>query len=515
MVRDKLPNGEYILEMQHITKDFSGVKALEDVTFRVKRGEVHALVGENGAGKSTLMKIMSGVYPKGTYTGKIILDGEEKQFSNIKNSEKSGIVIIYQELGLIHSMTICENVFLGNEIINNGYIDWNAQFIRCRELLKQVKLEEEIQTVVGNLGTGKQQLIEIAKALSKDVKILILDEPTASLTEEDSKNLLKLIGSLKEEGITCIFISHKLSEVMSIADTITVLRDGKTVISKQKSEMTQAAMVSYMVGRELVELYPRQEHTIGEVYFEVEGLSVDNPENPNKKLLDNVNIKVRKGEIVGIAGLMGAGRTEMALAVYGALSAKAKGNLIIEGTKFKLMSNPSQAIKHGIGYVTEDRKENGLVLSNDIKTNLTISSLDKMLKNGIINSNLENKKAKESIEQFNVKASSMFQTVGNLSGGNQQKVVLGKTIMAEPKILFLDEPTRGIDVGSKYEIYQLINKLLMQGISIVVISSELPEVIGISDRIYVMCEGRIAGELDFSKDEITQEKLLKLMAGGE
>ncbi|MDC7288442.1 xylose ABC transporter ATP-binding protein [Blautia schinkii] len=505
---------EYILEMQHITKEFPGVKALDDVNFCVKKGEIHALVGENGAGKSTLMKIMSGVYPHGSYSGDIRLSGEIQKYSSIKDSEKAGVTIIYQELGLVHSMNVCENIFLGNEIMRNGRIDWDQQFRLASKALRDVKLDIDPYVEVGGLGTGVQQLIEIAKALSKNVKLLILDEPTASLTEEDSENLLNLMKDLKNKGITCIFISHKLKEVFSICDTITVLRDGKTVVTKPASEMKEEELITYMVGRELKELFPRQKHTPGQTVLEIHDWSAENPNNPEKKLLNNINISIRKGEILGIAGLMGAGRTELALSIYGALDAKVTGELVLNGKKFKPFTAPKQAIKEGIGYLSEDRKRYGLVLSSSIITNMSLASLDKLTKGGVIDRDLEVSKANESVKKYHVKTPSIYQLAENLSGGNQQKVLLAKSILAEPAVLILDEPTRGIDVGAKYEIYQLMNELVEQGICVVMISSELPEVIGISDRIYIMHEGCVSGELEIEKDIVTQDKLLYFMAGG-
>lgn len=506
---------DYILQMEHITKTFPGVKALDDVNFKVKRGEIHSLVGENGAGKSTLMKVLSGVYPRGTYEGKMLIEGKEQQFQGIKDSERAGVAIIYQELGLVRSMNVCENVFLGNEKKKGKFIDWNYQYRRTRELLNEVSLDVNPDVQVGMLGTGKQQLIEIAKALSKDVKILILDEPTSSLTEKDTDNLLELLKKLKERGITCIYISHKLNEVFRISDSITILRDGKTIATKSAAEMTVQEIIASMVGRELTDRFPRKDHTAGEEVLEVRDWTVENPENPEKPILNHVNFKARKGEILGIAGLMGAGRTELAMSIIGAFETKARGKLYLNGKEIKHMNHPKEAIKAGIAYLSEDRKRYGLVLDYDIKTNITLSSLDKLKKNGVIDINLEKRKTKEYIEKLGVKTPSMFQLAKNLSGGNQQKVVVAKALLTEPKVLILDEPTRGIDVGAKYEIYQLMNELVDQGISIVMISSELPEIIGMSDRIYVMCEGRIQGELDCRTDNISQEEILYYAAGGK
>lgn len=506
---------EYILEMKDITKEFPGVKALDHVTFCVKPGEIHALAGENGAGKSTLMKVMSGVYPFGTYSGDIVVEGRVQKYKNTKESEHAGIAIIYQELDLIQSMNVCENIFLGNEIMKNGHIDWDEQYKRTFELLKKVRLDIDPREEVGRFGTGVQQLIEIAKALSKDVKILILDEPTASLTEKDSDNLLQLMQELKNDGIACIFISHKLKEIFRIADNVTILRDGQTIVTKPVSEMTTDALINYMVGREMTNLFPRVKHTPGETVLETKDWYVENPKNPEKPILNHINMKVRRGEILGIAGLMGAGRTELALSIYGEYSARAQGTLLLNGKEYKPFRASKEAIKHGIGYLSEDRKLFGLVLTQDIRTNMSLASLDKITEHGKINGDKEIARSYEYVDKFRIKTPSIYQITENLSGGNQQKVALAKSILADPQVLILDEPTRGIDVGAKYEIYELMNQLVEQGICIIMISSELPEVIGMSDRIYVMHEGKITGELEFGKDEISQERLLLYMAGGE
>lgn len=508
---------EYVLKMENITKQFPGVKALDDVTFEVKRGEIHALVGENGAGKSTLMKIMSGVYRHGTFDGNIYVNGEKRRFETINDSEATGVVIIYQELGLVQTMNVCENIYLGHEIKRRGVINWDEQYRTTNKLLKEVKLGADVKgtSEVGTLGTGKQQLIEIAKALSKNVRVLILDEPTASLTERDSENLLNLLFELKGRGITCVFISHKLNEVMKIADTITVLRDGQSIVTLPKSEMSEDRMIAYMVGREMSERFPRVPHVAGEVALELRDWTAPHPEYKHRNLLDHIDFIARKGEIVGIAGLMGAGRTELALSVYGALKAHVKGQLFLSGKEYKPFREPKEAIKNGVGYLSEDRKRYGLVLTSDIRTNTTLASLDKISNRWIINRDEEVRRTNESVRKYLIKTPSIYQQAQNLSGGNQQKVALAKTILTEPKVLFLDEPTRGIDVGAKYEIYQLMNRLVDDGYCIIMISSELPEVIGMSDRIYTMHEGKITRELDANTDEITQEKLLYFMAGGK
>lgn len=427
------------------------------------------------------------------------------------------MVIIYQELGLVQTMNVCENIYLGHEIKRRRIINWDEQYRISNQLIEEVKLGADVHatTEVGTLGTGKQQLIEIAKALSKNVQVLILDEPTASLTEKDSENLLELLFELKERGITCVFISHKLNEVMRIADTITVLRDGQSVVTMPKSEMSESSMIAYMVGREMSERFPRVPHTPTDVVLELQDWTAPHPEYKHRNLLDHIDFVARRGEIVGIAGLMGAGRTELALSVYGALNARVSGTMILEGKKRKPFREPKEAIRNGIGYLSEDRKRFGLVLTSDIRVNTTLASLDKISHRWIINRDEDVRRANESVRRYMIKTPSIYQTTQNLSGGNQQKVALAQTILTEPRVLFLDEPTRGIDVGAKYEIYQLMNKLVDDGYCIVMISSELPEVIGMSDRIYTMHEGKITSELVAGKDEITQEKLLYYMAGGK
>lgn len=508
---------DYILEMKNVTKTFPGVKALDDVTFRVKRGEIHALVGENGAGKSTLMKVLSGVHPYGSYTGDVIVNGKTANYATIRDSETDGVAIIYQELGLVGTLTVCENIFLGHEIVEKEKINWEKEKIRSAELLKEINLDLSPDTVVETLGTGKQQLIEIAKALNKNVSILILDEPTSSLTEVDSANLLELLRQLKKSGITCIYISHKLNEVMSISDTITVLRDGKTIATRPAADYTEATLIAEMVGRTMENSYPKAEkHNIGEVALRIKDWTVPNKKNREKLLLDHVNIDVRQGEIVGLAGLMGAGRTELAMSIIGLLGTEpTEGTLVLPDKEINGFKNPHAAIQDGVVYISEDRKRYGLVLSSDVKTNISLASLRKISHLGVINGDLEVKRAKESVDDLRIKTPSIMQLVKNLSGGNQQKVVIAKALMTEPKVLILDEPTRGIDVGAKYEIYQLMQRLAYEGMAVIMISSELPEVIGMSDRIFVMSEGKISAELVAGVDEINQERILSYAAGGQ
>jgi D-xylose transport system ATP-binding protein len=503
--------GEYILEMKNIVKEFPGVRALDNVNFKVKKGEVHALVGENGAGKSTLMKILSGVYPYGTYKGKILINGKEQRFSNTKDSEMAGVGIVYQELTLVKQMNICENIFLGNEFEKMGIINWNKAMSETKKLLKEVGLTESPDTKVINLGIGKQQLVEIAKALSKNIKILILDEPTAALNEDDTENLLNIIRKLKKEGISCIYISHKLKEVKAIADTITILRDGKTIATYTNDEkVTQDKIITGMVGREINQIFPRKEHFPGDVILEVRNWTVYNPELPDRKIIDNVNFKARKGEILGIAGLMGSGRTELMMSLFGAYGIKKSGKVYIDGEEVSI-KEPSEAIDKGLCYLSEDRKKSGLVLMMDVKENITLASLKKISGLMGINDNEEIRVSNYYVDTLKIKTPSIEQKTRNLSGGNQQKVVIAKWLMAEPKVLILDEPTRGIDVGAKYEIYNIMNDLVDKGVSIIMISSELPEVLGMSDRILVIHEGKITAELDYR--EADQEKVMYYATG--
>jgi putative multiple sugar transport system ATP-binding protein len=502
---------EYILEMRNITKEFPGVKALDQVNLQVADGEIHALCGENGAGKSTLMKVLSGVYPHGTYTGDILFKGNVCEFKDIKQSENKGIVIIHQELALIPELSIAENIFLGNEQARKGIINWNETTVKTLELLRKVGLSESPHALVSNIGVGKQQLVEIAKALSKEVKLLILDEPTAALNERDSENLLRLLLEFKKQGISSIIISHKLNEVTSISDSITILRDGQTIetLDVKESGISEDRIIKGMVGRDLTNRYPAREPEIGEVMFEVKDWEVYHPLHAERKVIDQASLNIRRGEIVGIAGLMGAGRTELAMSIFGKSYGKnISGSLFKDGKEIQL-KDISSAIKNGLAYVTEDRKNYGLVLIDDIKSNISLASLKKISRNLVIQDHEEYKEAEGFRRKMNIKTPSVLQKTNNLSGGNQQKVVLSKWIFSEPDILILDEPTRGIDVGAKYEIYMIINQLAADGKGILLISSELPELLGMCDRIYVMNEGQITGELD--KSEANQESIMRYM----
>jgi putative multiple sugar transport system ATP-binding protein len=499
-----------ILEMRSITKTFPGVKALQDVTLTVGRGEIHAICGENGAGKSTLMNVLSGVYPHGSYEGDIVFEGETMAFGNIRDSEAKGIVIIHQELTLSPYLSIAENIFLNNEIKGkNRLIDWNKTNQEAVALLERVGLRESPTTPVMQLGVGKQQLVEIAKALSKRVKLLILDEPTAALNDEDSAHLLGLIRSLQGEGISSIIISHKLNEIKKIGDAVTVIRDGRVIETIAKDDVTEDRMIQDMVGRDLEHRYPDHTPSIGEEILRVEDWTAYHPQDTTRVMVDHVNITVNRGEIVGIAGLMGAGRTEFAMSLFGrSYGSRISGKVYLHGKEIKTRT-VSEAIAGGLAYATEDRKNYGLNLLEDIKRNISMASLDKLTRYGLVDDNKEYAVADKYRKSMNIKAPSVLSNTGQLSGGNQQKVVLSKWIYADPEVLILDEPTRGIDVGAKYEIYTIINRLASEGKGIIVISSELPELIGTCDRIYTLAEGRITGELPIA--QATPEALIKLM----
>lgn len=501
----------YILEMKGITKEFPGVKALDDVGFKVRQGEIHCLVGENGAGKSTLMKVLSGVYPFGTYRGEIVINGEIQQFRHISDSERQGIAIIYQELALFPELSVYENIFMGHEIMNGIVIDWNETILQASKVLERVGLNLDPATKIKDLGVGQRQLVEIAKALSKDVHLLILDEPTAALNEDDSENLLNLLRELKEQGVTSIMISHKLKEVVSIADTITVLRDGKVVCSldAQERQIGEQEIIRHMVGREIENIYPKRDGIEpGEVIFELKNWSVTD-RTSRREILHSVNLQVRRGEIVALAGLMGAGRTELALSLFGNLSGYeiTSGEMYLNGKQVKFR-HPSEAIAQGMAYVTEDRKANGLILIQDVKFNISLPALSKLAHGLVVNEHEEIITANEYRESLDIRTPSVQTMVGTLSGGNQQKTSLAKWLFAEPSLLILDEPTRGIDVGAKFEIYTLMNRLVEQGMSIIMISSELLEVLGMSDRLYIMSEGTITGEL--AVEDATEEKVMAM-----
>ncbi|MER7282906.1 multiple monosaccharide ABC transporter ATP-binding protein [Dactylosporangium sp. NPDC000244] len=500
-----------LLEMRSITKEFPGVKALSDVNLVVREGEIHAICGENGAGKSTLMKVLSGVYPYGSYSGQIFYQGSESRFNNIRSSEKAGIVIIHQELALVPHMSITENLFLGNEPRRNGAYDWKGANRRAHELLAQVGLRDDPDTLIKDIGVGKQQLVEIAKAFAKDVKLLILDEPTAALNENDSKHLLDLLREFKRQGITSIMISHKLNEIEEIADSITILRDGKTVETLEVGAegVNEDRIVRGMVGRDLESRFPDHTPNIGEVFFEVRNWTVRHPISADRLVCKNSSFNVRRGEIVGFAGLMGAGRTELAMSLFGrSYGVYQSGQIFKDGQEIQLKS-VAEAISHGLAYVSEDRKSIGLNLLDDIKTSMVAAKLSKITRHGVIDEVAEHKAAEEYRKALRVKAPTVDEGVTKLSGGNQQKVVLAKWMFTDPDLLILDEPTRGIDVGAKYEIYGIIQRLADQGKGVIVISSELPELLGLCDRIYTVFEGNITGEVP--RSEANPELLMKQM----
>jgi len=509
-----LPQGDgymekILLEMNGIVKTFPGVKALNNVNLKVMEGEIHALCGENGAGKSTLMSVLSGIYPHGTYDGDIMFDGQVCHFKGIRDSEKLGIVIIHQELALVPYLSIAENMFLGNEKHWNGVVEWNTTMTQAIKYLKRVGLDENPLTLVKNIGVGKQQLVEIAKALAKDVKLLILDEPTAALNDEDSGNLLRLLIELKAEGVTSIIISHKLNEIEQIADSITVIRDGMMIetLDNKTDPISEDRIIQGMVGRELTDRFPKRISSIGDVCFEIKDWSVYDPYDSEKQVIKNASITMRRGEVVGLAGLMGAGRTELAMSVFGkAYGQKISGTLVKDG-KTIVLNSTAVAIENKLAYVTEDRKDAGLILMDDIKRNISLASLKKLSTAMVIDENLEIQVAEDYSKKLNIKSSGVLQKTGNLSGGNQQKVILSRWIYTDPDILILDEPTRGIDVGAKYEIYNIINQLAAEDKSILMISSEMSELLGMCDRVYVMCEGRIVGEL--SGNDVSQENIMK------
>ena len=497
-----------ILEMRGITKTFPGVNALDNVNLTVKAGEIHALVGENGAGKSTLMKVLSGVYPHGSYSGDIYYEGEERRFRGIADSEKLGIIIIHQELALIPLLSIAENIFLGNEQAEYGIIDWSAAFSRTKELLKVVGLNESPDTLVTNLGLGKQQLVEIAKALAKKVRLLILDEPTASLNEKDSDALLALLLQFKAQGIASILISHKLNEISKVADAITVLRDGGTVetLDCRAEEISEDRIIRGMVGRAMADRYPKRVSRIGETIFQVENWSAYHPIHTSVQVVKGIDLHIRRGEVVGIAGLMGAGRTEFAMSLFGrSYGQNISGRALLHGKPVDV-STVERAVSNGIAYATEDRKTYGLVLDEDIRKNVTLANLEGVSSNLVIDDIRELAVANDFRNRLRIRSSNVFQQAVNLSGGNQQKVVLSKWLFSDPEILILDEPTRGIDVGAKYEIYTIINELVDAGKGVLMISSEMPELLGMCDRIYVMNEGSLIAEFDAA--EASQEKIM-------
>ncbi len=499
-----------LLEMREITKTFPGVRALDGVTFDLRAGEFHALVGENGAGKSTLMKVLGGVYPHGSYGGEIVLDGEVRRFQSVRDSEAAGIAVIFQELSLVKDLSIAENIFLGREPRRFGVIRWEELYSRAQQLLDDLHLNVDPRTPVGQLGIGQQQLVEIAKALSQQARILVLDEPTAALTDAEVETLFHLLDKLRGRGVGMIYISHKLDEVFRMGDRITVLRDGRTVGTEAASALDEARVIARMVGREVGDIFPVAQHERGEVVFEVRNMTVEDPNVRGKLLVKGVSFAVRRGEVLGVAGLMGAGRSDLLMAVFGAHLGRTSGEIYVEGKRVQV-TRPADAIAYGIGFVTEDRKRFGLVLEQTILRNMTLAGLSRLSGRFVTNEESEAEAGERAMTDLRVKANSVFTVAGTLSGGNQQKVVLAKWLLTNPRVLFLDEPTRGIDVGAKQEIYAQINRLAEAGLAIILVSSELPEVLGLSDRVLVLHEGRLTGE--FKRTEATPESVMACATG--
>jgi D-xylose transport system ATP-binding protein len=498
------------LEAHHLTKIFPGVKALDDVSLTVQRAEIHALCGENGAGKSTLIKILSGVYPHGAYSGEFFLEGMAGHFRNIREAEQAGIAVIYQELALVKEMTIGENIFLGQEPKRLGLVDWNTLYFRAGQLLEELGLHLNPRTPIKNLGIGQQQLVEIAKALSKNARLLILDEPSAALTEKEAQILMRLLRQLRERGVTCIYISHKIGEVLSIADCVTVLRDGKSVGTAAIKELDEHKLVALMVGRELSDFYPFQPSQPSQAVLEITGLTLYEPGNDHRAVIKNASFQIRRGEILGISGLMGAGRTELLMGIFGVWPGRRQGKIFLNGQALPIRQ-PQDAIRAGLGLMSEDRKRFGLVLQHGVAKNITLASLRKIAPKNILDENFEVRFSHRLVDELGIRAPSIHHEVSALSGGNQQKVVLAKWLLTEPAVLFLDEPTRGIDVGAKFEIYQIMNKLVRDGVAVVMVSSELPEILGMSHRILVLHEGEITGE--FSREAATPEKVMLAATG--
>jgi len=499
-----------LLEMKQITKAFPGVRALDGVSFDLHAGEVHALVGENGAGKSTLIKILAGVYPHPEYGGEILLEGSERRFPNVRDAEKAGIAVIYQELSLVKDLSVAENIFLGREPRRLGVINWEKLYSRAQNLLDDLHLAIDPLTPVRNLGIGQQQLVEIAKALSQDARIVVLDEPTAALTDAEVETLFGILNKLRSRGVAMIYISHKLDEVFRISDRITVLRDGRTISTNLTGELDEGQVIAKMVGREVGQIFPEAKHERGEVIFEARNVTVEDPSVPGKLLVDRVGFTARKAEVLGIAGLMGSGRSELLMAVFGAHPGRKSAEMFVDGKRVQI-NQPSDAIKQGIGFVTEDRKRYGLILDQTILKNMTLAGLRKLSGRFITSEDAEAVAGERSARELRIKANSVFTIAGTLSGGNQQKVVLAKWLLTNPRVLFLDEPTRGIDVGAKQEIYAQINRLAESGLAIVLVSSELPEVLGLADRVIVLHEGRVTGE--FSRAEATPEAVMSCATG--
>jgi len=504
------PRSSVLLEMRGISKSFPGVRALDHVSFDVRSGEVHALVGENGAGKSTLMKVLGAVYPHGTFEGDILVDGTPRKFANVRDAEQAGIAVVHQELSLVPEFSIAENIFLGREPKRFGVIQYESLYSSAQKFVDELHLNLETHTPVGYLGIGQQHLIEIAKALSRDARILVLDEPTAALTDSEGEILFGILERLRARGAGIVYISHKLGEVFRLANRITVLRDGRTVSTDDASALDTPRVIARMVGREVTDIFPKCDHHPGDLAFEARGVTVEDPNVPGKKLVDNVSFSVRKGEVLGVAGLVGAGRSDLMMAIFGAHPGRIAGEFRVNGQRVHI-DHPSQAIHAGLGFVTEDRKRFGLLLDQTIVGNMTLAALKRLSGRVVTNVDAETAAGEKSMKELRIKAQSVFTIAGTLSGGNQQKVVLAKWLLTNPKVLFLDEPTRGIDVGAKQEIYVQINRLADEGLAIVLVSSELPEVLSLSDRVLVLHEGRLAGM--FRREEATAEAVMSAATG--
>ena len=501
-----------LLEMREISKRFPGVLALDRVSFDLHAGEIHALVGENGAGKSTLMNILGGVYPHGTYDGEIRIKDEVQRFDGVRAAEDIGIAVVHQELSLVPEFSIAENIFLGREPRRFGVIERESLYSRAQGVLDELHLNLEPHVPVGYLGIGQQHLVEIAKALARDARILVLDEPTAALTDAEAEVLFAILDRLRKSGAGIAYISHKLGEVFRLSDRITVLRDGRTVSTDPTSALDAHRVIARMVGREVSEIFPTAHRTPQTTIFEARGVTVEDPNVPGKVLVDNVSLSVHRGEVLGIAGLVGAGRSELMMAIFGAHPGRKSGEFFVDGSRVHIGS-PSDAIASGIGFVTEDRKRFGLLLDQTIVVNLTLAALKRISGRVVTHPDAETAAGQRSMKELRIKARSVFTVTSTLSGGNQQKVVLAKWLLTNPKVLFLDEPTRGIDVGAKQEIYQQIDRLATEGLAIVLVSSELPEVLGLSDRVLVLHEGRITGE--FRREEATAEAVMSAATGHE
>jgi len=498
-----------LLQASAITKRFPGVVALDRVSFDLQPSEIHALCGENGAGKSTLIKLLSGLHPAGSFEGELFLDGQPARFHHITEAQRSGIAVIHQELALVGELTVAENLFLGNERRHRGFLDWEKTWTDARALLAKVGLAISPDTLVSDLGIGQQQLVEIAKAIARDMRILILDEPTAALSEHEVQTLLALLRQLRIQGIACIYISHKLDEVFALADRITVLRDGATITTVAIADTDKADIIRHMVGREISQLFPRHISQPGAETLRVKNLTVA-PSPGEKPCLHDISLHVRAGEVLGIGGLMGAGRTELMMHLFGAWGHRIQGE-IVKGDQPLFHRTPQGALYAGLALVSEDRKRYGLIIDESIGFNFSLSSIGRLLRGLLIDQEAEAHTNQKYFDDLRVKAPSLETTVGTLSGGNQQKIVIGKALMTEPKVILLDEPTRGIDVGAKLEVYELINQLTAEGRAVILVSSELPELMGMSDRIIMLSEGRIAGE--FTREEATPEKLLAAAMG--